>query len=80
MKNRRGASGAVWRLRSPYTLPSGRTVAWTAEKALDHVRLMPFHTGKTTIFIPRADYDWKCELTVHDEYGREIFHREVCLE
>lgn len=65
---------------SPYRLPSDRTVAWTAEEVFDRVRLMPVHTGKTTILLPQADYDWECALTVYDEYGREIFHREVRVE
>lgn len=65
---------------SPYELPSGRTAAWTAEQVFDRLRLMPIHTGKTTIFIPQNDYDWECALTVYDQYGCEIFHREVRVE
>jgi len=65
---------------SPYELPGGRTVAWSAVEVFDHVYLMPVVMGKTTVLIPQSDYDWEGALTVYDEYGREIFHREVRVE
>jgi hypothetical protein len=65
---------------SPYELPSGRTVAWTAERVLDHIWYLPSTIGKTAVLLPQYDYDWECALTVYDVYGREIFHREVWVE